>query len=599
MRNKPKARRLPKNKMVRHPQYFMFVDTETLLEKKEDEKTIHHFRLGVSIHLRLRKDGREPKRKVLHFDNINVFWDACLSSLRGKNTLYLIAHNALFDMTILDWLTQLTKRGWECKFVFEQGVTFISKWQKDDQRIVILDNANWFKGKLSDWGNTLGLKKLNMPDFEEDDKTWYTYCQRDVEILEELQKWLIQFLTDNDLGNWKYTIAALSLSSYRHRFMTHPIYIPEQTRETHLARQAYRGGRTEVFQVGEFINGPYYKLDFNSMYPGVMAYNLYPSNVEGYKKKPSLGGVARNLENHLAVGMFRIRVDLPYYPYKLEGITIYPKGVFTTFLTTPEIKLALENDWLLECYEIAWYRPREIFTEFVEFFYNKRLEAKQKDDSLRSVLYKLFMNSLYGKFGQHRYEDKIIGKAPVGTWETSYLYNRVTGERGVVRQFGENIIRSTRKGEGYYAFPAICAHVTAYGRLLLYDTILLAGRENTLYTDTDSLIVNADGFRNLSDHISDTELGKLKIEGVSDYVQIKSPKHYTFGEEVKRKGVRKDSLQISERTWRMEVWPGLNRILQTGGTSYFNYSVDKTLNDRIRTGLVQNDGTIAPFEIME
>lgn len=596
-RNKPKARKLKHNAQTRFPQYWCFVDTETIQEKQENGRVNHRLRLGVAIFWRARKDGSPDKKQICRFEDNQTFWKWVLSRLRGKNTLHLIAHNALFDFTVLQHQTILTELGFDCSFIFEDGVTFISKWTNGETRLMILDNANWFRGKLATWGEKLGLPKLAMPEESDDIEKWWIYCERDTEILYQLQRWFISFLAENDLGNWRFTLASTSFNAYRHRFMVHPIYIPDKSRETYLARKSYRGGRTECFYRGEFENGPFYKLDVNSMYPTVMRSGLYPVAVEGYTKSPTISGINRFLDTGGLVAHCRLNCTEPYFPIKINKKTAYPIGRFNAYLTTPEFILALENDWIEEVYEAAFYRMRPIFTEFVDFFYGERLKWKQQGDELRSFLFKIFLNSLYGKFGQRGYSDKVIGQANPGEWPMSHHIDIITGERAVIRQIGRNVIKSSKKGEGYNAFTAIASHVTAYARILLYRLVIKAGRENVYYVDTDSLVINDIGLRLLNPYIKPNALGYLKLEGSSLGFAAYAPKHYVFDGKSTIKGIKKNATKVGQNSFRQEVWPGLNKILQAGSETYYNYFVTKTLRATVESGVISDNGQVMPFAL--
>jgi hypothetical protein len=588
-KNSPTARLLKKNKLTRSPQYFCFVDTETLLEKVKDNKTVHNFRLGVAYFVRFRKDGKRNQLVVLRFGSIDEFWVKVDTFLRGKNTLHIIAHNALFDMTVLKFRSSLTAIGFDCCFLFDQSLTFISKWRNEDRRIMILDNSNWFKGKLSKWGEKLELPKMVMPEFTESDEVWYDYCERDTKILYRLQLWWIEFLKDN--------VASASFNAYRHRFMPYPIYIPKKTRETYLARMSYKGGRTECFYSGKLTDGPYYKLDINSMYPYTMKINEYPTSVEGYMGDCSLSDVVKALKHHCVIGKFRIKCNEAYFPIKINDKTCYPIGEFDCYLSTPEIVLCRERGWLLDCYEFCWYRKRSIFTEFVDFFYDERMKHKEQGNELASFLFKTLLNSLYGKFGQRGFNDAIIGSAEPGTFHNSTFFNRVTGEKGYYRQIGRNIIRSSKNGEGYDAFCAIASHVTAHARMYLGGLLSKVGRDNLYYCDTDSIITNVSGYTNLSSFMDNDRIGALKVEGKADTLEIVSPKHYGFGKQWAVKGVSQNSERTKDGGYIQEIWPGVSKILDGDKEQYFNYTIVKHLVAKVSSGVIGNDGRVRPFNI--
>jgi len=82
--------------------------------------------------------------------------------------------------------------------------------------------------------------------------------------------------------------------------------------------------------------------------------------------------------------------------------------------------------------------------------------------------------------------------------------------------------------EASNSFVAIASFVTAYARCYLWELIEKAGEENVLYMDTDSLFVTKKGYENLKDYLDNKELGKLKLEDVTEDLTIWGAKLYKF-----------------------------------------------------------------------
>jgi hypothetical protein len=72
---------------------------------------------------------------------------------------------------------------------------------------------------------------------------------------------------------------------------------------------------------------------------------------------------------------------------------------------------------------------------------------------------------------------------------------------------------------------------------------------NVLYCDTDSVFVNETGYDNLKSEISQSELGKLKLEKSGD-VEIFGAKDYKFNNEIKMKGIKKNATQLPDGTFK-------------------------------------------------
>lgn len=577
------------------PEHIIFVDTETGFKQEVNGKTPHVLKLGVAIYARFRRDGKPNTKKLYRFETIEQFWKFVASKQINKTVLYIMAHNANYDVWILKHISNLEDLGYKVKFTAHNGQTFIARWRKSNHTIEILSTTNWFKGTLAKWGTELDLPKLVMPKGIDSKEKWFVYCERDTEILYQLYVWYKQFLLDNDLGTWGYTLPSQAFTAFRHRFMGQPIYVPDREEEGPLPRESYHGGRTECFRVGEFNDGPYYKLDTNSMYPYVMHHYEYPSCLEGEYKNPDKYKTRRTAEDKCVIADCTLSTQLPYFVYRQNERNIYPIGEFRTFLTTQEYITAYDSNGIIEVHNVSMYRARNLFKDYVNFFYRMKQEAGKENKGLIRSFAKLYLNALYGKFGQKGYLDDILGENEQQAFRVSSAMDLDTGQRYRIKQIGSTIIRSSRQGESYNSICAIASHVTANARLYLYDTILKAGPKHCYYCDTDSIICDQMGLDALKPLLNNSTLGLWKIEGVADTLSITAPKHYNFGGKPVLKGVRKNAEKLGPYTYRQEVWPGFNSMLAHGKEEYYTLSQIKVLSPTIKSGNVQTDGWITPY----
>ncbi len=577
------------------PQNMIFVDTETVQTRQGENVIYQDLRLGVAMYWRNRNGHFNDGVEIFRFKDAALFWEYVISKIRKETNMLLFAHNAVFDMVVLQHIRWLTFFGYSCEFVFDNQTTFIAKWSKEGSSISILNTANWFQGSVDKWGQELGLPKLTMPDVSATDEEWYVYCERDTEVLLELTKWYFRFLSDNGLGQWRYTIASQAFTAFRHRFMVYPIDIPRDDVSVELARNAYKGGRTEVFKVGEFNDGPYYKIDVNSMYPYVMKENVYPTRLYGTGSEITVKQIESIRGRYGIIAHCRISPTIPYFISTTTGRNIYPVGTFDTYLTTNEFYRAFDNGWVDEVYSYALYYMRPIFKAYVDFFYQLKVKFTKEGKRLQRAFTKLYLNSLYGKFGQKGYVDEVIGHVAIPGLATWYALDVTDGCRYMYRLIGDTLIRSTQEGEGHKAFCAVAAHVTANARLYLYDAVERVGREHVYYSDTDSMIIDTVGYERMQDVLHPTDLGAWALEAESDSVIVRAPKHYLFDGKWTMKGVRKTARKLGDHTYEQEQWPGLNTILKSGAERYFNKILRKTLSPIINTGRVLPNGDVAPF----
>ena len=225
----------------------------------------------------------------------------------------------------------------------------------------------------------------------------------------------------------------------------------------------------------------------------------------------------------------------------------------------------------------------------------KCCDAREENGALKQIA-KLFLNSLYGKFGQRtRLFDKIGECEREDGYEV--VFDMETGERITYRFLnGEIWVESKDYIEGENSFVAIASAVSAYARCYLWSLIEKAGLENVFYCDTDSLIVNEEGYERLRDYLDDYKLGYLKCEGVAEEVVIRNAKDYTFGEEVKRKGVKKDAVEIAPNIFKQEQFERLRSAWRKGRVNEVIVKEQiKELKQEYKKGIVTESGRVKPF----
>jgi len=589
---------LRQNELNSLPSRIIFYDTESCQEKIDDSTTEHTFRLGWMCFVRIRRKGdikfQEEWKSIRTKEE---FWDEVEKRAYNKTRLYLIAHNQHFDFIVLDGFNELKKRGWELKKWIVDASLFILTFKKDKKTIIVLDSTNIFKFSIKSLGDTLGKKKLDIDFSTATDDELSVYCKRDVEILVETFKRWILFLREHELGNFKYTLASQAFTAFRHRFMHHDIYIHDNQGVISLERKAYRGGRTECFYIGE-INNKVYDLDVNSLYPFVMREFEYPTKLIKHGNHLSIEGLKRFLSKYCVIAHVRVNTRENVFGIKKERL-IFPIGRFDAYLCTEELKYALEHNMIEEIFEYALYEKEKLFVDYVDFFYELKEKYTREGNKVYRMLTKLFLNSLYGKFGQKNEKIELIGETDNNEIIVSDYIDIVHHRYGKLIQFnGQQYIKFKEYEEAFDSFVAIAAEITANARVHLWRLIQKAGKENVYYCDTDSLFVNEQGYNRLKDVIDNYRLGFLKLEAIGHRVIIRNVKDYIFDDTEKIKGVRKDSTKIGEYKYKTYRFLKFRTLLRKGKLDrVIVEEYIKTLKDDYKKGIVGKDGWVKPFEL--
>jgi len=459
---------------------------------------------------------------------------------------------------------------------------------------------NFFKSSLQQLGKEIGLDKGEIDFRTASDKELSIYCRLDVQILVETWKKYITWIRENDLGNFGATIAGQAFTAFTHRFLDTEIFIHDREPVLNDERASYFGGRTEAFRIGEIKESDICIVDVNSMYPYVMKGELYPVKLKASEYHLNPRRLAKELEDNLAVAFVGLNTDYPLYPKRFGDKLIFPVGQFDTSLSTPELKLAIERGHLEKVYNAHFYDGKPIFDSYVDFFYSQKVEAGKKGHSAEKYLNKLFLNSLYGKFGQRSTKWTKADKADPKKVSIVDIYNADLKTWYTEYTFGGFVWWVDQGGESFNSFPAIASHVTSHARVYLVKLIEIAGWDNVYYCDTDSLFTNKKGRQNLTDYLNESELGMLGVQQEVKYLNIRGCKDYIADDLEKVKGRSKNAVEIAPGVYKQEHWATFKTLLREGNLAdYKVYPVVKRYSREYTKGLVLASGKVTPYRFSQ
>jgi len=161
------------------------------------------------------------------------------------------------------------------------------------------------------------------------------------------------------------------------------------------------------------------------------------------------------------------------------------------------------------------------------------------------------------------------------------------------------IFKEYKTGEAFHSFPAIAAHVTAEARLYLFQLAQKIPTHSLFYMDTDSLLVDHQGFEALSQEMDPQKMGMLKVETQSPWMEINAPKDYKLEGRSKTKGIKLNAELLEDGSYRQTHWTKLNGLIRAGMTEgYMTRTVEKTQQRIIHSGRVGHFGWIAPLRLV-
>lgn len=530
------------NEKLSYPQHVMFIDTETTTIKDDEDEHEPKLILGVVEDVSLTPDLAVDNYERMTFRDLDSFYEFVDTRVSHSKKVYLFAHNWSFDLPVLDMFNRLPLLGYTMKSIVDASPPIIIRYSRPGSQIFIVDSLNFFQQSLESMSKIAGVEKIKIDLETCEEEELETYCQGDVEILRKSIISLLRFLKDNNLSRFTHTVSSLALSSFVRRFNKHKVLIDANKERCEMGRKSYFGGRTEAFYIGR-REGKFYLIDVNSQYPSVMKDNYFPVKASHLYKRFTLKDLEICLKKYCLTAKCLIDTTESYLPLKVNKRTCFPVGRFTSYLSTPELEIALEKDDIVKIEKVVLYQREKIFTDYVKYFYDKRVVYRKEGNEAYAEFCKKMLNTLYGKFGQQLHEwVKTEEDRKPGCWKW-FDFDLDENRRDYYMYLDGQVFKSVRQTESRDSFPAIAAHVTAYGRLLLYKMIDMVGEGNALYCDTDSLLLTERGYSLASSHIDDTELGAWSLDDSYTVVEIRGAKDYKFDSKEKIKGVRKQKVK--------------------------------------------------------
>jgi len=575
----------------------IFYDCESTQTIDAEGAREHHLLFGWAARTRRTPDGSWSEPDWIRFTKHRQFWKWVTDHTHAGQCQYVWAHNESFDFCVSDGMAQLRKLSWKLLDAIVDEPPFILRYRQDKRKLVIVDTLNIWRMSLRKMGKMVGLEKYEMPKVFGNREVDDTYCRRDVEIIYRAVTEWATFLRDEDMGKFCLTVASQSMQTFRHRYLQDRILVDSDDRALEIARKAYHGGRVEAFYIGS-LKGDYYMVDVNSLYPYVMRTYGFPIRLRTVIDKPSNHDTAQIIQKYLACAHVTVCISEPTIAFVNEHKLLFPIGTFEAYVSTPELECLLQRDELLNVHRLAVYEKGFPFVQFVDELYAKRVDATKRGLTVESEHYKLLLNSFSGKWGQNGIKWVTVARGKQNEIRFWPEINAQTLQITRYRQFGGLIQRREMSPESNQSCPAIAAHITSYGRMVLWTLMRKVTSQHYFYCDTDALLVDSQGLEAVRDLIDDTKLGCLKIAGHYNDVVVNGCKDYVLDGKRTLKGVRESAETSDGVTYHQEQWASFTGQLRRGAIDCpITSRITRTQHRRYIKGTVTTTGCVLPFHL--
>lgn len=337
------------------------------------------------------------------------------------------------------------------------------------------------------------------------------YIRNDVEIMARALDIMFK------QGYTKMTIASDALDEYKKLNRKFREYFPELPLDIDAdIRESYKGGFTYLSpKYAGVKTGAGMTLDINSMYPSMMYNKAMPVG----EPKIFAGEYKYDSEYPLYVIMFECSFELkkgkiPSIQLKRNRMFRANEYVESTNGETVEMCLTcVDYELFRKQYNVqnieffGGYKFKQatgLFKTYIDKFMKMKIDSKKAGNKAQTLIAKLFLNSLYGRFGLNPNTGK---KIPLLV-DDKLCYK----------------IQLAEEGERKPVYIPVATFITSYARRFIIESSQMVrdwslknkGFDAYVYSDTDSMkiLLDKDDLESLKDviPIDDYELGKWAWE---------------------------------------------------------------------------------------
>lgn len=522
---------------IRERQFIAF-DIETYISGRDKGK----FLFGGCF------DGTDY---IYFTDRLKMKRFLCSSAFIGKT---FIAHNTQYDINRIflddpDIIRYMS--GPKMIFAKNQFPNGFTKHGKQRYNYIhYWDSFNYTNRSLADMGELIEYDKKHVEFSNKITSEYIEYNRRDCEIV---YHFMVGFQrTLNRLGgNLRSTIAACAMDLFRREYM------PEEAEFWEIPqgviydfRDAYYGGRVEVFDLNQFNKVFYY--DINGSYAYAMT-GEFPL-LDSWYTKPDL--------DYEGCTYAEVSVPDMYYPplpYRSHKV-LFPVGKWHGFYYNNELRHAQECGATVR--PIRGYHYKKTYPVFKHFIDSMQIEKKKSNDKFEYNIFKMIMNSLYGRFAM---------KGGLEMFQ---------GDKREVIEMSKTSINVIWSGI-----------IAARGRINLHNLIIESG---AIYCDTDSSMTE-------TTQATSKAMGGISLKKEFVKFRANNPKDYEYQEQGQRKrtvkGIPDHAYEVDKNHFQYETPVKFKTARQQNIPMHKWIVVDKYLSTMYNKRIVERDLNTRPFVI--
>lgn len=589
---------LKHNQASRMPRKWAYIGTSSnIAEVSYGEH--HTWMLGVGCF----DDQRHRERGVETtswetFDDPEIMCKWIDSLAEKRYRLIVVAYNLANSLRLMRSFDIFPALGWTLQRANLDSASAWVSWKRGDASISFIDILSWVPLGLFELGESVGLPIITRPREPGPSPAHEQAARRDVEILRASWRHIIDFIRQEDCGNWQPTGSGQAFATWRHRFLTDKILVGNEGGIRSIEREAAWTGRCEVWRPGHHESPGFWEWDLEMAYGHIGAYSSVPIRHLGWVHNWTLDKVADVVPDIAVLSRVKVTTEIPLVPMLKDGRITWPVGTFETVLWDPELLLLKHHGATVEMGETHVYESAPALRGFMEWAIAKALTTENAGDKIISKMVHQWTRALVGRLGMRYKSWEDWGEAPYSNCLLSPVIDTTTGESYRWLWIGKQMFRETELQEYPEGTPAIMSWIMSQVRVKLWDAMEQAGLNNVLYVDTDSVLVNAAGDKRLLKARHNGGVVGLRRKHKYVSLDLWAPRQIITNSTLRAAGVSKAAVKKDDGRYHTTVRRRLGQSIQLNEAdriTVIRHAV--TLHHEDKRRLHNDDGTTSPYRI--
>jgi hypothetical protein len=589
---------IKENQLSRVPRRWVYLDCEADVDYRAGAQ-FQSWRLGVVCleHRDNRKRQWTAPVWATHHDTREL-WTQISDFTRPEARTIVVAHNIGYDLRISRAIFELLDLGWHVDQMSVGGRNLTMTFRRDKASLLLVDSTSWLPQSLAKVALMMGRAKLDLPNQDDSDEAWEARCVRDVELLRDFSRVLIDWIDRDDLGNWQKTGAGMAWATWRHAHYTHPVLVHDDAEARAAEVEALHTGRCEAWRHGTLAATEWAEYDLPLAYPRIAQSTELPTRLQGHVIGPTVEWFNRRREHARLLVRATVTTTVPVLPWKGSDGHLWPVGTFTGWWWDCELALAMAWGTDVALHHACVYASAPALASWATWVIGITEDDTGRYSEVQKAMAKHWSRALIGRFGAKFPLWVDWCEAPNPGVNLSTFLDCDTRQAGRELTLGNRSYIATESEYIADAAPAVLGYVMAEARVRLWHLVEVAGAANVAYMDTDSLVINHAGQKRLDRWVRDGNGWGVRRKARWRTLKVLGPRQLIINGHGRIAGVPSTAKLRHDGRWHGEKWDGVETTLASPTPDVVRVRDAKwTVTGTDRRRLHLPGGSTAPIEV--